>query len=148
MNIRRHALAVIALLAFAVSSAPTFAAEKKAAKTPAKERVVIQVSEADPKKWTLALNVAANIQKELGADKVQVEIVSFGPGIGMLKADAEIANRVTDALDGGVQVVACANSMRLQKIEEADLVSKVVVVPAGVVEIIKRQREGWAYLRP
>jgi len=148
MNIIRGLITVVALFSLAVPATPSLAATKKAAKVPAKERVVIQVSEGDPKKWALALNVATNVQKDLGADKVQVELVAFGPGIGMLKADAEIATRVGDVIGSGVEVSACANSMRLQKIEEADLTDKVTVVPAGAVQIIKRQREGWAYLRP
>jgi intracellular sulfur oxidation DsrE/DsrF family protein len=112
------------------------------------ERVVIQVSDPDPKKWNLALNVAGNIRKELGADHVAVEVVVFGPAIDMLRDDGEIANRVGDSLKGGVQIAACANSMRNSKMTADQLVKDVTVVPAGVVEIMKRQREGWAYLRP
>ncbi|MDK9723863.1 MAG: DsrE family protein [Sterolibacteriaceae bacterium MAG5] len=112
------------------------------------ERVVLQVSDADPKVWNQAVNVANNIRKELGKDNVQVEIVAFGQGIGMLRADAEIATRVEDAAAGGVAVMACANSMRNYKIDKDDLTKHVGIVPAGVVEIMKRQREGWLYLRP
>src|SRR3989339_823191 len=75
-----------------------------------KPRIVMQVSDGDAAKWNLALNVAGNAQKELGADKVQVELVAFGPGIGMLKFDAVTANRVNDAIKSGVTVVACAKS--------------------------------------
>lgn len=112
------------------------------------ERVVLQVSDADPKVWNQAINVANNIRKELGRDNVRVEIVAFGHGIGMLRADAEVANRVEDAAAGGVAVMACANSMRNYKVEKDDLTKHVGIVPAGVVEIMKRQREGWLYLKP
>jgi hypothetical protein len=92
--------------------------------------------------------VAGNAQKELGADKVLVEIVAFGPGIGMLKFDAVTANRVNDAIKSGVKVVACENTMGAQKLVKADMNQSISYVPAGVIEIMNRQNEGWAYVRP
>lgn len=113
-----------------------------------KTKVVIQVSTNDPATWNLALNNAKNIQKDLGKDNADIEIVAFGPGIGMLKADSEVTNRVVEAVDSGVQVTACQNTMRSQKLNKEDMNSKVGFVPSGVVEIIQRQQQGYAYLRP
>jgi len=81
-----------------------------------KKQVVMQVSDGDAAKWNLALNVAKNIQNDLGADKVQIELVAFGPGIGMLKFDAVTVNRINDAVKSGVQVVACENTMKASKL--------------------------------
>lgn len=72
----------------------------------AKEKVVLQVSDNDAGKWNLALNNARNVQESFGADKVDVEIVVYGPGIGMLKADAPISDRVGTSIKSGVQIVA------------------------------------------
>jgi len=120
-----------------------------ASTTPTRQpRIVMQVSDGDAAKWNLALNVAANAQKELGADKIQVEIVAFGPGIGMLKFDAVTANRVNDAIKSGVKVIACENSMSAQKLVKADMNTSISYVPAGVIQIMNRQNEGWAYVRP
>jgi intracellular sulfur oxidation DsrE/DsrF family protein len=111
-------------------------------------KIIIQVSDNDPAKWNLALNNARNLQEDVGADKVDIEIVAYGPGIGMLKADATTANRVGDALKGHVRIVACENTMRGQKLSRDDMHAGISYVPAGVTEIMKRQGEGWAYLRP
>ena len=108
----------------------------------------MQVSDADPAKWNLALNNAKNIQTDLGAANVDIEIVAYGPGIGMLKSDSVVGNRIGEALGAGVKVVACENTMRGQKLEKADMLNGIGYVGAGVVEIMKRQQEGWAYLRP
>jgi len=116
--------------------------------TSKKTRVVVQVSEADPARWNLALNNVRNLQEDLGADKVTVEVVAYGPGIGMLKMDSAVGSRISDALKAGVKVSACENTMRGQKLSRADMLPNVSYVPAGVVEIIQRQQEGWAYLRP
>lgn len=144
---RRTLVAALACLALA-QPLSSLAADDKAAQQARKERVVIQASDADPKKWHLALNNAKNIQADLGADKTEVEIVAYGPGIGMLKADAEVANRIEDAVAGGVKVVACENTMKAQKLSKDDMQKNIGYVTAGVVELMRRQQQGWAYIRP
>lgn len=128
-----------------LGAVPLFAAAQE---TPRPTRVVVQVSEADPARWNLVLNNVKNLQDDLGADKVTIEIVAYGPGIGMLKFDAPTNSRVSDAIKSGVAVQACENTMRNQKLVHADMHPGVSFVPAGVVQIIRRQQEGWAYLRP
>jgi len=111
-------------------------------------KVVIQVSDADPGKWNLALNNAKNVQTDLGASNVAIEIVAYGPGLSMLKADSVVGNRVREALDAGVKVVACENTMRNTKVVKDEMLGGIVYVQAGVVEIMQKQQQGWAYLRP
>lgn len=132
----------VAVLALVAPLAPL------AADAPAKARVIFQVSDADPAKWNLALNNAKNVQTDLGAASTEIEIVAYGPGIGMLKAEATVANRVVDAMAAGVRVVACENTMSNQKIKREDMIDKIGYVKAGVVELMQKQREGWAYIRP
>ncbi len=147
------ALTLAATLALGVTAQTTPSQKAKpkaqvAAKAPIKHKVVFQVSDADPAKWNLTLNNVKNVQQELGVDKVDIEVVAYGPGIGMLKAEALIANRVTEAAQAGVKLVACENTMAVQKIAKADMNNDISYVPAGVVELMQRQREGWAYIRP
>ena len=113
-----------------------------------KSRVVIQVSDAEPAKWNLALNPARHLPPDLGAANVDIELVAYGPGIGMLKADSVVGNRVEEAGKAGVKVVACENTMRGQKLTQADMLSGIGYVPAGVVTLMQRQQQGWAYIRP
>jgi uncharacterized protein len=115
---------------------------------PARSKVVVQMSDGDTAKWNLALNNAKNLQSDLGAANVDIEIVAYGPGIGMLKADSAVGSRVDEALASGVKVLACENTMRGQKLTKADMLTGVSYVPAGVVEIMQRQQQGWAYIRP
>ena len=142
--IRKHflqatVLSMGALLLGGCATAPSAAAMNK---------VVFQVSDNDPAKWNLALNNAKNIQKDLGAGNVEVEIVAYGPGTGMVKAESVTSIRVNEATQAGVKVVACQNTMAAQKLSTADMNSSIGYVPAGVVEIMKRQQQGWAYIRP
>ena len=109
---------------------------------------MIQVSDNDPDKWNLALNNARNLQDDVGAANVDIEIVAYGPGIGMLKLESPTATRIADAMKANVKVIACENTMRAQKLTRDDMQSAISYVPAGVTEIMTKQSEGWAYLRP
>ncbi len=113
----------------------------------AKMKGVFQVSDADAGKWNLTLNNVRNVASELADDGADLEIVAFGPGIGLLKAGSPIAERISEARKAGVVIVACENSMKAQKLVYADMLSDIGFVPAGVVELMKKQREGWAYIR-
>jgi hypothetical protein len=139
-------LLAVATLAAAAMLAPMTASAQAAAAAP--NRIVIQVSDADAGKWNLALNNARNLQTDLGTANVAIEIVAYGPGIGMLKADSVVGNRIGEALGNGVKVAACENTMRGQKLQKADMLNGIGYVGAGVVEIMQKQQQGWAYLRP
>ena len=147
------ALAVSLALAFPASSyaaddAQAKPAAHKASKASKKEKVVFQVSDGDPMKWNLALNNMKNVQDALGKDNVDVELVAYGPGIGMLKAESTTGNRVNDAVAAGVKVVACEVTMHAQKLTKDDMLASIGYVPGGVIELMKREKEGWAYIRP
>ena len=114
----------------------------------AKQKVIFQVSDADPAKWSLALNNARNVQAELGKENVLVEIVAYGPGLGMLKADSKVEARLAQAQTDNVVLLACENTMTNTKTTRADMYPGISYVMAGVTHIMKRQREGWAYIRP
>jgi intracellular sulfur oxidation DsrE/DsrF family protein len=125
------------------------AAEGGHANAAAKDKVVIQVSEKDPTRWNLSLNNAKNVQQALGgADKVDIEIVAYGPGIGMLKLGSEVGGRVDEAVNNGIKVVACQNTMRHAKLTEDDMLPGIGYVTSGVVELMQKQKQGYAYIRP
>lgn len=112
------------------------------------EKAVFQVSDADPKKWSLVLNNVKNAQTDLGKENIAIEIVAYGPGIEMLKANAEVAKKVTEAVSSGVVVSACENTMRAAQLSRKDMNPQTSYVPSGVVQIIKLQKAGYSYVRP
>jgi len=123
-------------------------AQTAGATSPRRAGIVIQMSDNDPAKWNLALNNAKNLQDDVGAANVDIEIVAYGPGINMLKMDAPVAQRIADASKAGIKVLACENTMRGQKLTKDDMNAAISYVPAGVTEIMRKQTAGWAYLRP
>ena len=135
-------LAVVAPFLIAASAQTASATALK------RHKIVNQVSYNDPAKWSLAQNNAKNLQDDVGAANVDIEIVAYGPGIGMLKLESPVGSRITDALTANVKVLACENTMRGQKLTREDMLPALKFVPAGVTEIMTRQSEGWAYLSP
>lgn len=140
----RSALAALAVFVAIGNPVPTLAAPK--AKT-SREHVVIQVSDDNVKTWNQALNVVKNLQAAYKGN-VDVEVVAFGNGIGMLQMDSAVGNRVNETIAGGTKVVACQNTMKGHKLKPDDMLTKIGYVPAGVVEIVKKQNAGWAIIRP
>jgi uncharacterized protein len=136
---------LLALLGLGAAAAPALAQQKKPA---AKHRVVFQVSDNDPARWNLALSNARNVQADLGAQNVRIEIVAYGPGLNMLKAETAVAGGLAAALDTNVGLIACENTMQNNKVARDEMYGGIKYVQAGVTHIMRRQSEGWAYIRP
>lgn len=117
----------------------------------AKHKVVIQVSTDDPTTQKIALNNAVNVQKDLGMDNVDIEIVAYGPGLGLLTVKSEEAARVKSLAMQNITFSACGNTMKkvAEKTgKEPKLTEGVKVVSAGVIRIMELQESGYSYVRP
>jgi intracellular sulfur oxidation DsrE/DsrF family protein len=139
----KRILTFLAALALGALAAGPAAAQATSA---AKERVIIQVSTPEQRTWNQALNYVENLQTLYGKDNVQIEIVALGWGIGLLKFDSPMATRVADAIKRGATLQACEVTMGRQKLTRQDMLPDIGYVPAGLGQIIQRQKEGWSYI--
>lgn len=117
----------------------------------ANRHVVIQVSEGNPARWHLVLNNAQNVLDAFGADKVQVVVVAYGPGLKMLLANSPDAKRIASMDAEGIEFDACHNTMEAmaRKIGHMPkLVSQAVIVPGGIVRIMQLESHGFDYIKP
>jgi len=140
-------VAMLLALGLCFTSLQASAAEKSFADT----KVVLQISDADPSKQTLVLNVANNLINHYGQDQVEVEIVAFGPGLRLLFADNVNKGRIKSLVDNGVRFAACGNTVRnMGKIlgEEPALNPNAVKVSAGVVRILDLEKQGYKLVKP
>jgi intracellular sulfur oxidation DsrE/DsrF family protein len=119
-------------------------------------RLVIQVDVNDPAVMNLALNNVSNVAQhysEIG-QKVEIEVVAFGPGLHMLRDDTSpVKARIKSMSETMPQLAfsACGNTrenMTRTEAKEIPLVSQAKVVKAGVVRLMELQEQGWSYLRP
>jgi intracellular sulfur oxidation DsrE/DsrF family protein len=119
-------------------------------------KIVMHVDENDAARMNLVLNNASNLNKYYldKGEEAQIEIVTYGPGLTMLNAaKSPVKDRIKSIGQNydNIQFSACANTMaKIKKKTGKDvkLVPEAVVVPSGVVELVKRQEGGWSYIRP
>jgi uncharacterized protein len=146
----RH-LVTVALMSMALISASPAADGKP-------HRVAIQIDQNDPQLMNMVLGNAINVI-EFYRDKnedVEIDIVAFGPGLHMLRADTspvqDRVRRLKDmAFPGRIQFSACNNTR--QAMEKAEghaipIVPDATIVPSGIVHLMELQEQGWSYVRP
>jgi len=147
---KSNLIKAVALLALLVS--PFIGSQAIAAgNSLADAKIVLQISDPNPFKQKLVLNVANNIIKHYGQDSVDLEIVAFGPGLRLLFADNANKGRVNSLAGRGVTFSACANTTRnMSKMlgEPVVLNNKAVTVSAGVVRIIDLVKKGYTLVKP
>ena len=118
----------------------------------AEQKIVLQISDDDPAKQNLVLNVANNLIKHYGSDKIEIEIVAFGPGLRLLFAENANGERINSLVEGsGVRFAACQNTVAaMTKLlgEPPALNPKATPVPAGIVRIIELTGQGYLLVRP
>jgi len=116
-----------------------------------KNKIVIQVSTDDKRTQKIALNNAVNLQKALGPDNIDIEIVAYGPGLGMLAEGSSQASRIPSLAMQEIKFSACGNTMKKMAKKKGSpvvLLEGVGEVQAGVLRIMELQQQGYAYVRP
>ncbi len=111
-----------------------------------KYRVVFHLDEDDDMRVSLALNNIRNLIADLV--DVEVELVAYASGVNTLRRNSGYSDTIKMLMDRGVKFAACSNTLRGMGIGPEDLLDGVEAVPSGAGEIVRRQAEGWAYLRP
>lgn len=141
---------LLALLFVSIWSSAS--AEVSSDKPFAQKRIVLQISDSDPFKQTLVLNVAGNLVKHYGPDAVDIEIVAFSRGLRLLLADNTNVDRIDRLVnDSGVRFAACDNThAKFTKAlgHEPPLNPHAVHVSAGVVRIIDLVEQGYTLVKP
>ncbi len=112
-----------------------------------KHHVLFAMTSADESDWHLAMGNIRNLLTGLGQDNTEVEVVAFGPGLHMVRKPSVVEEDIKALEARGVKFVACENAMRAQKVTVADLLDGTGTVPAGIVEVVTKQEQGWTYIK-
>jgi intracellular sulfur oxidation DsrE/DsrF family protein len=121
-------------------------------------RVAIQVDQNDPDVMNLALNNAQNVIEYFNArgEDIAVEIVTYGPGLHMLRADTSpvrdrIKWMVEQMFPAKIAFAACnitKQGMEKREGHAIAILPEATIVPSGVVRLMHLQEQGWSYIRP
>ena len=151
-TIHKMLSSIIFILSFFVAfGAQAAQTEKPLPETFATHKVVLQISDPDPFKQTLVLNVAANLQKYYGPEDVDLEIVAFGPGLRLMLDGNSNAKRIKSMMDSGIRFSGCANTLEgfsKQLGYKPALLDGVQVMPAGAGRILQLNAAGYQILKP
>ena len=117
----------------------------------AEHRLVLQLSDDEPKKQGLIISVANNLLKFYGPDRIAIEVVTFGPGIDLLRADSANRQYVDSLAAQGVRFDLCMNTV--ETIERntgrrPEFNPNAVPVEAGVAQILALTENGYTLVRP
>lgn len=114
-------------------------------------RLALQLSDRTPEKQALVLSVANMMLKQYGVDKVAIDVVAFGPGIDLLRADSPNRVRVDSLVSQGVHFDICMNTVETVERETG---KKVPINPnahrvaAAVARILFLTAHGYTLVRP
>jgi intracellular sulfur oxidation DsrE/DsrF family protein len=109
-------------------------------------KIIFQLSTADTMAHKALMKQLKNIHSV--SPTTIVEVVCHGPGLDMLHKDKSVVfSGIKTAVDNGVKFQACEFSLKERNIEKSSIVSIAGYVPAGIIHIVTKQEEGWAYIK-
>lgn len=113
-------------------------------------KVVFHIDWDNEKALVMALNNMQNLLKEVPAEEACIYLVANGVAVKLFRLDraAGYSARIEKLSDSGVRFLVCSNSLRNLDMDSTDLVGPCEVVPAGIMELIRLQAEGCAYIKP
>ena len=158
-NFSRYRRSMVGALAAAVIAALTAAtvspARAQQAALPdkpfAEHRVALQLSDKDPKKQGLVISVANNLLKFYDPDKVAIEVVTFGPGIDLLRPDNANRKLVESLVAQGVRFDVCLNTVDTIERDTGkrpEFIPVATPVQVGVGQILSLTENGYTLVRP
>jgi uncharacterized protein len=110
-------------------------------------KAVFHVDELE--KWDLLITNVENLVKGINVENSKIAIVANSRAVLRYKNDSGLNNASLEELSRkGVIIMACNNALNSLQIGKEMLYAFVKVVPIGVKEIIERQLEGYAYIKP
>ena len=110
-------------------------------------KVVVHNNFADSEQQKGGLRNISNILKS--GEKATIEVVCHGAGIGLVvDGQSKHSDEVANLIKQGVRFVACENTLREKSIAKDKLLPNVETVPAGAVEVIRKQQNGYGYFKP
>jgi intracellular sulfur oxidation DsrE/DsrF family protein len=117
----------------------------------AEHRIVLQLSDNDPRKQALVISVAYNLLKLYDPDKVAIEVVAFGPGIDLLRTGNDNRKLIESLVAQGVRFDVCLNTVDTIERETGkrpEIIPAAIPVQVGVGQILSLTENGYTLVRP
>jgi intracellular sulfur oxidation DsrE/DsrF family protein len=111
-------------------------------------KVVLHVDSDMEERLAMALNNITNLLKEVSHENASIYLLINGPAVKLLRNNRMYADKFKELSIKGVQFLVCNNSLAKTGIDRDELPDCCEVVPAGILELIRLQNKGCAYVKP
>lgn len=134
------------ILSISINSSKVSAQESQNVAAYNNLKIVFQLTSGDTILHKTLMNQLKNYYSV--APDMKVEVVCHGGGLSMLvQSSCVVQKELQLYIDKGVNFVACEFAMKKRKITKDQLVDGAGTVISGVLEIAKKQQEGWSYIK-
>lgn len=110
-----------------------------------KQKVVFQLSANDTFVQKSLISQLQDLLKDV--DDITVEVVTYGYGVDLLLRDSPFKKEIEALQKQGVAFLVCQNTLHHEKLDPSGLLALGKIIPAGLAHVIKRQGEGWCYIK-
>ncbi|MBL7917887.1 MAG: DsrE family protein [Bacteroidia bacterium] len=115
-------------------------------KEKAEHKIIFQLTSADTTAHKQLMKQFNNILSVSPTTKI--EVVCHGGGLDMLVSDKTIvADKIKALKEKGVVFTACEFSIKERKVDRSKIIAEATYVPAGIIEIVSKQEQGWSYIK-
>lgn len=109
-------------------------------------RIIFQLTSGDTTAHKQLMKQFGNILTVSPTTKI--EVVCHGAGLDMLVSDKTIVEeKVKQFAEKGVVFNACEFSIKERKVDRSKIIKSAGFVPAGIIEIVSKQEQGWSYIK-
>ena len=111
--------------------------------------LLLHMDKEDQHTMDIALGNIENYMLALPGETFHVVLLANGPAVKLFrKANFSAAQTVARLHEKGAKFKLCANSLKKFAIPAEELIEGCEAIQAGIVEIVRMQREGFAYVKP
>jgi len=113
---------------------------------PAQHKIIWDIDSGDTARQRVLFNQLNNVLAEAPDTKIEVVFHGFAV-LAMVKDTGYFKPQITSLYKKGVVFTACNNSLKKRKIDPARVIPEAIIVPVAILEIVKKQEQGWAYIK-
>ena len=109
-------------------------------------RIVWEINAKDTSVHSALFRQINNVLAE--APNTQIEVVFHGNAILVATSDSSLhLDKLKRDMQRGVSFAVCNNSMKRLRVDPSRIVPGVTVVPVAILELVKKQEQGWTYIK-
>ena len=112
----------------------------------AQSKIVWEMASGDTAQQRILFKQIGNVLA--AAPDTKIEIVFHGPSVyGLLKDTGYFKEQIIAFHKRGVVMAVCNNALKMRNIKADRVIPEGTIVPVAILELVKKQEEGWSYIK-